>query len=250
MKSLVIAGFLLVATGSTYADDWPQWRGTLRDGIWRETGIIRKFDSPEIKVKWRAPISSGYSGPTVASGRVYVMDRLVEPKEQERVHCLDAESGKPIWSHAYDCVYKGVSYPNGPRASVTVNDGKAYSLGSMANLYCFDAAKGDVLWSKDLFTQYKVRMPDWGIAAAPLIEGDNVIVVISGEGDSCVVAFDRMTGAEKWKALPDKACYSSPMMIDQAGKRVMVLWTADRIVGLDPSSGKLYGSTASLPSDR
>jgi outer membrane protein assembly factor BamB len=110
----------------------------------------------------------------------------------------------------------------------------------MANLVCLNAATGDVHWTKDLHTKYNVRMPDWGIAAAPLIEGDSVIVVVSGTDDACVVAFDRSTGEEKWKSLADKASYSSPIVIEQAGKRVMVLWTADRIVGLDPSNGKLH----------
>ena len=230
---------LLLSTAAL-AEDWPQWRGPDRDGVWKESGVIRKFESPELKIKWRAPISSGYSGPTVAKGRVYVTDRVVEPEEQERVHCFDAETGKPVWTHAYPCEYKGVSYPNGPRASVTIHDGRAYSLGSMANLYCFDAVTGRVNWKKDLFTLYSVRMPDWGIAAAPLIEGDNLIVVIGGDAGASVVALDRKTGEERWKALADKACYSSPVIVDQAGKRVLVLWTADRIVGLDPSTGSLH----------
>lgn len=220
--------------------DWPQWRGAARDGVWRETGIIEKFSGPQIKAKWRVPLSNGYSGPTVAEGRVYVTDRVTEPKQQERVHCFDWETGKKVWSAAYDCAYKGVSYPNGPRASVTVHDGRAYSLGTMGHLYCFDAVKGTVLWNRDGYNEYKIRMPDWGIAAAPLVEGDLVIVMLGGEPNACLVAFDRKTGKEVWKALPDKATYSAPVIIEQAGKRVLICWTALRIVGLDPQTGKVY----------
>lgn len=222
------------------ADEWHQWRGPNRDGVWRETGIIEKFDSAEMKVRWRVPITNGYNGPTVANGRVYVMDRVVEPKEQERVHCLDWQAGKTLWMHAYDCVYKGIGYPDGPRASVTIDDGRAYSLGAMGNLHCLDAAMGKVLWSKDLNTEYKIRMPIWGIAASPLIEGDLVIVHIGGSDNACLIAFDKKTGQERWRALNDRANYSSPIVITQADKRVLICWTGDRIVGLDPQTGRLY----------
>src|SRR5262245_40108893 len=113
------------------ADDWPQWRGPNRDGVWRETGIIDKFASPQLPLKWRVEIGSGYSGPTVAGGRVYVTDRQVEPKQVERVHCFEAATGEPRWSHTYDCVYDGVGYPAGPRVAVTIDEGRAYSLGAM-----------------------------------------------------------------------------------------------------------------------
>jgi outer membrane protein assembly factor BamB len=220
--------------------DWPQWRGAQRDGIWKETGLVSRFDGPEIKVKWRVPIANGFSGPTVADGRVYVTDRVLEPRSQERVHCFDWETGREIWSYAYDCDYRGVSVPDGPRASVTIHDGRAYSLGAMGHLYCFDAAQGTVLWSKDLNTAYRIRMPDWGIAAAPLIEGDLAIVMIGGSGNACLVAFDRKTGREAWHALPDRATYSAPIVLDQAGRRVLICWTAERLVGLDPQTGRLY----------
>ena len=82
---------LLAAGQISGADDWPQWRGPNRDGVWTETGIIDKFDAPEIKLKWKVPIAGGYTGPTVADGRVYVMDRVAAPKEIERAlqKCLD-----------------------------------------------------------------------------------------------------------------------------------------------------------------
>ena len=105
------------------ADDWPQWRGPNRDGVWSESGIISEFESDEIALKWRVPISSGYSGPTVAKGLVYVTDRLVEPEEIERVHCLNWQTGERVWSHEYDCPYGGVGYKAGPRASVLVHEG-------------------------------------------------------------------------------------------------------------------------------
>ncbi|MBT3603145.1 MAG: PQQ-like beta-propeller repeat protein [Candidatus Latescibacteria bacterium] len=227
----------MICFSSVLADEWPQWRGSLRDGVWRETGVVETLTN--VDVKWRVPISSGYSGPTVVDGRVYVTDRMIKPKQIERVHCFEWETGKTIWSYEYDCEYRNVGYGAGPRASVTVQDGLAYALGAMGNLHCFDAVSGEVKWQKDLNTEYQIQMPIWGIASAPLIEGDLLIVQAGGEG-ACVVAFDRVTGEERWRALDDQASYSAPLVIDQMGKRVLVCWTGASVTGLNPETGMVY----------
>jgi len=239
LLALAIITVLLLGV-RTSAIDWPQWRGSGRDGVWQETGIVQKFNTPQLPMRWRAKIAGGYSGPTVANGRVYVTDRLASPTQLERVNCFDAMTGERIWSYTYECEYERVERRDGPRASVTIDDGRAYSLGTMGHLFCFDAAKGDVLWSKNLNTEYKIKMPLWGIAASPLVENGLVIVQIGGQDDACLVAFDKATGKEKWRALKDSASYSAPILIEQAGKRVLVCWTAERLVGLDPLTGKLY----------
>jgi outer membrane protein assembly factor BamB len=231
----VTGGFLVPAAG----DDWPQWRGPQRDGVWRETGIVEKFDSPQLPIQWRAEIGPGYSGPTVAGGRVYITDRQTDPTQVERVHCFDAATGKPLWNYTYDCPYVGVGYTAGPRAAVTIDEGRAYSLGTMGNLFCFDAKSGEVLWQKDLNTQYKIQMPMWGIAAAPLIDGKRLILNVGGE-HACVVALDKITGDEIWKSLDDPAQYSAPILVQQASQPVVVIWTGIGVVGLDPATGSEY----------
>ena len=238
MAFCVIVGLLLSI--EVAAADWPQWRGPNRDGVWPETGIVSVFDAPQLPVRWRTKIANGYSGPTVADCRVYVTDRLTEPNQLERVHCFDAMTGKPIWSYPYRCVYRKIGYPNGPRASVTIDSGRAYSLGTTGHLFCFDAAKGSVIWSKDLNTEYRIKVPIWGIATAPLVENDLLIVQAGGRDDACVIAFDKVTGKERWHALNDGASYSPPIAINQAGKRVLVCWTGERIVGLEAATGRLY----------
>lgn len=227
-------------TAFTFADDWPQWRGPRRDGVWREKGIIKKFAKNLLKPVWRVEIGSGYSGPTVSDGKVYVTDRLVDPKQVERVHCFDAKSGSKVWTHTYDCPYRGVQYEAGPRASVSIDGGRAYALGTMGHFFCFDAATGEILWKKDLNAEYKIRMPIWGISASPLIEGDLVIVQIGGENGACIVAFNKKSGKEKWRALDDDASYSAPIVIKQAGRRVLVCYTGANVVGLDPQTGREF----------
>ncbi|MGK0157606.1 MAG: outer membrane protein assembly factor BamB [Neolewinella sp.] len=218
--------------------DWPQWRGPTRDGVWTESDLLESLPD-ELTPRWRTEIGAGYSGPTVAGGKVYVMDRLDEPTEVERVHCFEWDTGKPIWTHEYACSYAGVSYKAGPRCSVHIVDDLAYSLGTMGNLFCFQAATGEIVWQKDLKADYAIEMPIWGISASPVIEGDRLIVPVSGK-DAWLVAFDRKTGKEQWQAFSDRGNYSAPIIIDQAGKRVLVCWSGDRVIGASPETGALY----------
>jgi outer membrane protein assembly factor BamB len=220
------------------ADDWPQWRGKNRDGVWSETGIVESLPK-QIPAKWRAPLGAGYSGPTVADGRVFVTDRLTKPEQVERIHCFDEQTGDEKWSITYPAPYGEIGYQAGPRAAVTVQDGLAYALGATGILHCVDAASGDIRWKKDLKTEYQIVMPIWGIAGAPLMYNDLVILHIGGK-DACVVALDRKTGKHTWQALSDRAQYTAPILVRQAGKDVVIVWTGDSVAGLDPASGKVY----------
>src|SRR6516162_6065183 len=133
--SLAVAG---LAGRAVRADDWPQWRGPRRDGVWRETGILQSIPAGGLNVRWRVRVGNGYSGPSVAQGRVYVTDR--QPSAiVERVLCFDEATGKPLWVHPYPCDYEEMEYGNGPRASPTVQDGRVYTLGTRGNLVCLDA---------------------------------------------------------------------------------------------------------------
>ncbi len=223
----------------TAADEWPQWRGPTGDGVWREQGIVSDLPDPSLPLRWRVDISSGYSGPTVADGRVYVMDRVASPTQIERVHCFAWQTGERLWSHEYERAYRNVDFPAGPRACVAIRDGLAYALGSMGDLHCLDAASGRTVWRKDLLEEYGIRMPIWGISASPVIIGDLVIVQIGG-ASACLVAFDRRTGQERWKALDDQASYSTPVIVEQSGQKVLVCWTGDHVVGLDPDNGQVH----------
>lgn len=223
------------------ADDWPQWRGPTRDGVWHETGIVEKFASPELEIKWSAKISNGYGHPTVADGRVYVTDRVVDGiKQIERVHCFEATKGYRLWLRSYPVVYEVASHDTGPRGSVAVHDGRAYSFGTMGKLLCLDAATGEILWQKDTVAEYKIEVPKWGLSCSPLVYEDLVILQLGGADGACIVAFDGKTGKEIWRAVDDAASYSSPIVIDQAGKEVLVCWTGEHVVGIDPLTGQVY----------
>jgi len=245
--------FVWVAiTSLSIADDWPQWRGPSRDGVWREAGIVTELPAGKLPRKWTAKIASGYSGPTVADGRVFVTDRVSEEMQtgegdSERVLCFDARSGQSLWTHSYDAPYT-ISYRAGPRAAVTIDGEHAYAVGAMGHFHCLNVADGSVAWKRDLNAQYKINMPIWGIAAAPVIYKDLVIQQVGGSGGACMVAFDKSTGNEAWKALDDRAGYSTPILIKQAGEDVLVCWTGDSISGLNPSTGKVFWTFPFPPS--
>lgn len=238
-KLILIAASVFLFT-SLSSQEWPDWRGKNRDGIWTETGIVKKFTGKTIPLKWSVPCGPGYSGPTVSGGRVYLTDRAEKPESLERVLCVDAGNGKVIWTYSYESQYGNVSYPNGPRASVVISDGKAYSLGTRGHLFCFDAKSGSVLWKRDLDREYQIIMPIWGIAATPLIFENKIILQIGGSNGASVLALDKNSGKELWRSMDDKISYSAPVLIRQAGKPVVVVWTAESLNGLDPFTGKIY----------
>ena len=242
-------------TSVVSANDWPQWLGPQRDGVWRETGIVKQFPPQGPPVRWRTPVGSGYAGPAVAGGRVYITDRKLASGQRnpdnpfqrgtipgtERVLCLDGVDGNVLWTHEYDCAYT-VSYPSGPRTTPVVSNGKVYTLGAEGHLLCFDAANGDVLWSRELKEDYNIQSPLWGFAASPLLDGDRLICIVGGP-ESVVVAFHKDSGQQIWSALSAmEPGYCPPMIYEAGGKRQLIIWHPEAINGLDPETGKVYWS--------
>lgn len=243
---------IILAATLAAADDWPQWMGPGRDGVWSETGLIEKFPEAGLTYLWRKPLHGGFAGPAVAGGRVYVTDyvkssgddqpaptRRNELQGQERVLCLDARTGAPIWTHQYDCNYS-ISYPAGPRCTPTVAGGKVFTLGAMGDLFCLDAATGRVIWSKNLPQAYDAPLPLWGYAGHPLVAGDLLICTAGGQ-DSAVVALNKETGEEVWKALSTPEIgYSPPTLIEAGGVAQLLIFHGQSLNSLNPATGQLY----------
>ena len=171
---------------------------------------------------------------------------LTSRSKIERVHCFDASTGKQVWSLSYRCDYR-IGYQAGPRASVTIDSGRAFALGAMGHLHCFQADSGKLLWKKDLDQLLSIQMPIWGIAGAPLVV-DGLVIVQAGGKDACIAAFDVATGQQRWTALSDRASYSAPVLVQQAGQQVVVCWTGDSVTGLDPKTGKVHWRYPFAPS--
>lgn len=232
-----------------WAQDWPQWMGPQRDNVWRESGIVDKFPAGGPPVLWRTPIAGGYAGPAVAQGRVFITDYVTadnvkvdnferaEFSGMERVLCLSEDSGEVLWKHEYPVRYT-VSYPAGPRCTPCVEEDRVYTLGAEGHLFCFHVADGRILWQKDLKETYQTKAALWGYSAHPLIDGDRLLTLAGGEG-SHIVALDKLTGAEIWRASDSpETGYSPPTIIEYAGVRQLILLQPNAVVSLDADSGK------------
>lgn len=242
IKRIVILAFssCLACAAPMLAEDWPQWRGLNRDGVYVETGPIYPLPTESFKVRWRVPVGGGFSSPIVAQGRVFLADsELMKPKAKERFQCLEETTGKMLWTYSYDVAYEDWAFdPSqeiGPVATPIVQNGKVYTLGRLGHLVCFNVQNGDVLWKRNLVEDYKVAFSPG--TPSPLIEGDLLILFIGGKSGACLVALNIDTGHEVWKALDESLTYSSPIVISAGGKRQLIVWTQESVTSLDPAAG-------------
>lgn len=224
-----------------HGDDWPQFRGPNRDAVWAETGILKSFPRSGLSVRWRYPVDRGFSSPVVAAGRVYVTDaQLQDPRVRERVHCVEEGTGKLVWTRSWetdhpDWIFLKIQ-ERGPGATPIMQDGKLYVLGIFGVLVCLDAAGGAECWRKNLRRDYQLK--DMPTDASPLIEGDLLIVFVGGTPGACVIAFDKNSGREVWRALEESLTHSSPIVVDAGGTRQLIVWTHESVTSLDPMTGK------------
>jgi outer membrane protein assembly factor BamB len=230
------------------ADDWPEWRGAGRRGVWTEERIVDRFPAEGLRFDWRVPIGSGFAGPAVADGRVFVPDleRSTGNQGKERLLCLDEKTGKILWSRAWSVDYAGLSptYATGPRATPTIDEDRVYMQGAMGALHCVKAATGELLWSKDFVTEYKTAVPTWGMTGAPLVHGKLLIALVGGKPDAEVVAFDKLSGKEIWRALspePEPG-YAQPFIVESGNVSQLIVWTPSAVSSLNPANGEVYWS--------
>ena len=228
------------------AEDWPEWRGKGRLGVWTETGILDTFPAHGLEVRWRTPIRSGYTGPSVADGRVFVSDfrRTQGNRGFERILALDEESGKILWEHEWPVDYGPLMhvYAIGPRATPTVDGDLVFTLGAMGKLDVSKVETGEIVWQKDFVEDYGLTVPTWGMTGAPLADGDRVICLTGGEPDAKVMAFDKRTGKEIWRALSSdyEPGYTQPIIFEIGGVRQLIIWQPRAVSSLDPATGEIY----------
>jgi outer membrane protein assembly factor BamB len=217
------------------AGDWPQWLGPNRDGSSPEKVAPWK-EAP--KVLWHVPVGEGHSSPVVAGGKLFLHTR-VKDKDEEQVTAFDAKSGKESWSVTYARGKFSSPFGVGPRATPAVGDGKLYALGVTGILSCLDTADGKERWRLDTLKVFKAANLFFGVSCSPLVEEDKVLVNVGGKGAS-VVAFKKDGGEVAWKALDDKASYSSPVAFGKGKERQVVFLTGQNVVSLNPADGQKF----------
>lgn len=244
LASLVAAGLVaLAAVGwiagerRVAAEDWPQWRGPRGDGTWQAPPLPERWPAEGLKFRWRQPMGKGYSGIAVVGTQVFTQDRPAEPAEHERVWCGDARTGETLWQFTYPAPYGKLDYPKGPRATPTVHDGRVYVIGAVGHLFCLAADTGRQIWAVDLVGQFKAVLSTWGYSGSPVVV-DDLVIVHAGAPRGCYIAFDRRTGAERWRTGDDPLGYGTPVLTEHQGRRLMIGWTPENVVGVDPQTGE------------
>lgn len=216
------------------AADWPSFRGPARDGTTAEVvnpAVIAGGATPA----WRAKVGIGFSAITVANGRLYTLGNA---DATDTVWCFDAVTGKELWKHSYPEELTPNLYEGGPNAAATVTEGQVFTLSKTGKAFCFDAAKGTVVWKADLAALTGASKPEWGFSSAPLVHGDLAIYNVGSVG----AALNKKTGVLAWKSGTGKAGYASPLPFEQGGERLVLLMTGKTATALNPATGAMAWS--------
>jgi len=237
---LVGTALLLFLTSvALAAGDWPQFRGPNRDGASTETGLLQELPPGGPPLVWKATgLGVGYSTVSVVGKRVYTIG---ENKGFSSVVALNAADGKPVWSARLGKPgAPGMPAFEGPRSTPTVAGGLVAAVGQWGELVCLDAATGKELWRKDYVQDLGGKLPHWGYAESPLMDGDKVVITPGG-AEGSVVALNQKTGAVLWrsKGFTDSPHYSSLVVAVIGGVRQYVQLTAESVAGIAAADGKL-----------
>jgi outer membrane protein assembly factor BamB len=244
MKRSLSLVFLCAAAAMAAADDWSNWRGPEQTGVSRERGLPDSFSpDPEAKdsnVLWRAPYG-GISTPIIQNGRVYIINKVGEGiTQQERVMCLEADTGKPVWEHKFnvfltDIVRDRLGWTH---LCGDPETGNVYAHGTQGLLVCFDGKTGMIRWQHSLTEEYGRVSGYGGRVTSPLVDEDLVIVSMAnaswGEqtvGGIRLVAFDKKTGAVRWWGWTGfrvyNSYYSCPTVAVINGERLVITGGGD-----------------------
>jgi outer membrane protein assembly factor BamB len=234
--SLWLVAIVAAAVIRLSAEDWPQFLGPERNGVYRGPALAEMWGAEGPRVVWRKNVGQGFSGPVVAQGRLILFHRI---GNEEIVDAIDPRTGMSQWRYAYPTSYRDdFGFDEGPRAVPVVVNGTVYTFGAQGQLHAIDLMKGTRIWSEDTQQRFRVPKGFFGAAGSPLVEEGRVLANVGGQ-NAGIVAFDAKTGKPLWTATEDEASYSSAAGATIAGRRVAIFLTRAGLVGLDPATGKV-----------
>jgi len=233
---LTLLAVALAAGVHLAAEDWPQFLGPERNGVYQGPALAETWGPQGPRVAWRKPVGAGFAGPVVVQGRVILLHRV---GNEEVVEALDARTGNTQWRYAYPTSYRDdFGFDEGPRAVPVVSGGVVFTFGAEGQIHAIDLAKGTRIWSEDALRRFKVPKGFFGAAGSPLVEDGRLLANVGGP-EAGIVAFDAKSGKVLWTATSDQASYSSAVGATIGGRRLAIFLTRAGLVGLDPTSGRV-----------
>lgn len=202
-----------------------QFFGPARDGR-VDVALDPDWASKPPKLLWRREVGAAWSGVVVEAGKAVTQE---QDGAQELVTCYDLATGRPLWRQGHAARFETTLAGLGPRATPTIAGGRVYALGALGWLSCLDLATGAPVWAVDV----EGPLPEYGFASSPLLEGDLVIVQAGGP----LAGYDRATGARRWVSTSDETGYASPLAVDLAGRRQILILYRYGCAGHDPATG-------------
>ena len=216
--------------------NWTDFRGPNRDGRYTATPIRTTWPREGLPLLWKQPVGGGYASFVVVDGRAFTIEQR---RNQEVVAAYDSKTGRELWTNAWNANFEESMGGDGPRATPTYHEGRIYALGAEGELRVLDAAKGKLIWRKNILTDNNASNLRWAMSGSPLIVDDKVIVLPGGSQGHSVVAYSKATGDVVWKALDDEQAYVSPMLVTLGGVRQVLVVSATRAMGVTVDRGNL-----------
>lgn len=212
---------------------WTDWRGPGRAGA--------SPDVPErlpasVKVLWKRGLTgAGLAGIAATGTHVIVADKS-EQKDQDIWRCLDADTGKELWTVAYPTPLT-MEFTNVPRATPVIHGDFVYLLGAFGDLYCVSLQGSRIVWRRNIVQDFNAKLPAWGTCATPLVVGESLIVN-PGAADASLAALNLYTGEVIWKTPGAGPAYGSLILGTFGGVRQIVGYDAESLGGWDPNTGQ------------
>lgn len=232
VRMMLLCGPMLFASLAEAAD-WPQFLGPNRNGTSNETGLLDRFPEGGPEVVWRVPGGVGMSAVAVADGLAITSWNR---QRKQWLVALDIETGDVRWQTPIAESY-GNAMGDGPRATPTIHDGVIFVFTGEGVLCAVEQESGRLEWNIDTVAAFGTRPAEYGMSSSPLVAGNHVIVHV-GAPAATIGAFDVKTGQPVWKAGRGPAGYSSPTLLDVAGREQVVSVTGEQAIGLDPATGE------------
>lgn len=216
------------------APTFPRLRGADGRGAVAGVELDPDWERRPPRVLWRRPVGPGWSGFVLQGGLAVTQEQR---DDEECVSALAIGDGAPRWSYCRAGRFEDPLGGPGPRATPTLAEGKVYALGGRGRLAVLALDSGRLLWERDVLADHGAAVPEYGVAASPLVRDGTVYVVVGGNG-TAIAAYDAESGAPRWAGGSAAAAYSSPIWVELAGRPQVVALMDERVLAVDPADGE------------